>query len=457
MPFASLGLRPEIAKAVREAGYTEPTPIQVKAIPAILGGNDLVGVAQTGTGKTAAFVLPLLERLAVRPAQAHTRALIIAPTRELVVQIAENLRAYSKHLHVRSVMVYGGVGEQPQIAALRRGVDVIIATPGRLLDLMHQGHARLAGLQYLVLDEGDRMLDMGFLPSIRRIIAAIPKERQTMLFSATFSREIEQIAAEFLRNPEMVEVAPRLKPAETISQGVHEVPHEQKSDLLLHLLQDSSLRSVLIFSRTKHGADKIARKLEAAGHATATIHSNRSQVQRQRALESFRAGRVRILVATDIAARGIDVDGISHVINFDFPHVPEDYVHRIGRTGRASLNGEAISFVTAEDRADLRKVESIVGRRIERRTAEGFVVRRETITSTAPGAQRSHAPSRHSAPAYRKADARTSGARGGAPNRSRNTQGRPGGESRGVSAARGAFGRSDAAPRSFGRRQRPRP
>ncbi len=451
MPFASLGLRPEIAKAVREAGYTEPTPIQTKAIPAILDGRDLVGVAQTGTGKTAAFVLPILERLAVRPAQPHTRALIIAPTRELVVQIAENLRAYSRHLHVRSVMVYGGVGEQPQIAALRRGVDVIIATPGRLLDLMNQGHVRIGGLQYLVLDEGDRMLDMGFLPSIRRILAAVPKDRQTMLFSATFSREIEQIAADFLRNPEMVEVASRLKPAETISQGVHEVPHDQKSDLLLHLLRDSGLSSVLVFSRTKHGADKIARKLESAGHATATIHSNRSQVQRQRALESFRAGRVRVLVATDIAARGIDVDGISHVINFDFPHVPEDYVHRIGRTGRASAIGEAISFVTPEDRADLRRVESIVGRRIERKTAEGFVVRRETMRPAVPGEQRSHAPARHPAPAYRKTDGRTSSARGGATNRSRTAHGRAGGESR------GAFGRSDAAPRSFGRRQRPRP
>jgi ATP-dependent RNA helicase RhlE len=456
MPFASLGLRPEIAKAVREAGYTEPTPIQVKAIPAILGGTDLVGVAQTGTGKTAAFVLPLLERLAVRPAQAHTRALIIAPTRELVVQIAENLRGYSKHLHIRSVMVYGGVGEQPQIAALRRGVDVIIATPGRLLDLMHQGHARLAGLKYLVLDEGDRMLDMGFLPSIRRIIAAIPKDRQTMLFSATFSKEIEQIASEFLRSPEMVEVAPRLKPAEGISQGVHEVPHEQKSDLLLHLLQDRSLRSVLIFSRTKHGADKIARKLEAAGHATATIHSNRSQAQRIRALESFKAGRVRILVATDIAARGIDVDGISHVINFDFPHIPEDYVHRIGRTGRASAIGEAISFVTAEDRADLRRVESIVGKRIERRTAEGFVIRHETIRANASHEQRSFGPSRHLASARRGSSMPSHGARSAAPNGRPRANGRPAGDARHPSA-RPSIGRSSAAPKSFAQRQRTRP
>ncbi len=443
MPFASLGLRPEIAKAVREAGYTEPTPIQTRAIPAILEGRDLVGVAQTGTGKTAAFVLPLLERLAVRPAQAHTRALILAPTRELVVQIAGNLRAYSNHLHVRSVMVYGGVGEQPQIAALRRGVDVVIATPGRLLDLMAQGHVRFGGLQYLVLDEGDRMLDMGFLPAIRKILAAVPKERQTMLFSATFSREIQQIASDFLRNPEMIEVAPRLKPADTITQHVHEVPHGQKNDLLLHLLRDTSMSSVLVFSRTKHGADKIARKLEAAGHATATIHSNRSQVQRQRALESFRAGRVRVLVATDIAARGIDVDGISHVINFDFPHVPEDYVHRIGRTGRAAAIGEAISFVTPEDRADLRRVESIVGRRIDRKTAEGFVVQRETIR-TMPVEQRPHS---------RPVDAPTATPmRAADPGASRKPHGRPA-QTRGANAPRDSFGRSAEAPRSFARRR----
>ncbi len=443
MPFASLGLRPEIAKAVREAGYTEPTPIQTRAIPAILEGRDLVGVAQTGTGKTAAFVLPLLERLAVRPAQPHTRALILAPTRELVVQIAGNLRAYSNHLHVRSVMVYGGVGEQPQIAALRRGVDVVIATPGRLLDLMAQGHVRFGGLQYLVLDEGDRMLDMGFLPAIRKILAAVPKERQTMLFSATFSHEIQQIASDFLRNPEMIEVAPRLKPADTISQHVHEVPHGQKNDLLLHLLRDTSMSSVLVFSRTKHGADKIARKLEAAGHATATIHSNRSQVQRQRALESFRAGRVRVLVATDIAARGIDVDGISHVINFDFPHIPEDYVHRIGRTGRAAAIGEAISFVTPEDRADLRRVESVVGRRIERKTAEGFVVQRETIRSVRVE-QRPH-PRPATSP-YRHADAR-----GGSAS-SRKPHGRPA-QTRGPNAPRSSFGRPADAPRSFARRR----
>jgi ATP-dependent RNA helicase RhlE len=375
MPFASLGLRPTIAKAVAEAGYTTPTPIQSKAIPTILEHRDLIGVAQTGTGKTAAFVLPMLEMLGGRGADQSPRALIVAPTRELVVQIAENLRAYAKHLHVRSVMVYGGVGEQPQIASLRRGVDIIIATPGRLQDLMNQGHVRLNRIEILVLDEADRMLDMGFLPSIKKIVEKVPTDRQTLLFSATLSREIEQIASAFLRNPVTAEVASRLKPAETISQFVHEVSHEQKQELLHEILRDRTLSSVLIFSRTKHGADRIARRLEAEGHITATIHSNRSQAQRTRALESFKAGRVRVLVATDIAARGIDVDGISHVINFDFPHIPEDYVHRIGRTGRAQASGEAISFVTPEDYANLRRVESMVGRRIERKALEGFVIR----------------------------------------------------------------------------------
>lgn len=376
MPFSSLGLRPTIAKAVAEAGYTTPTPIQAKAIPTILEGRDLIGVAQTGTGKTAAFVLPLLEKLGGRGADQAPRALIVAPTRELVVQIAENLRAYATHMRVRSVMVYGGVGEQPQIQALRRGVDIIIATPGRLLDLMNQRHVRLDRIEYLVLDEADRMLDMGFLPQIKKVVAAVPRDRQTLLFSATLSKDIEKIASDFLQNPATVEVAPRSKPADKITQIVHEVPHDQKQDLLHDLLRDNGMKSVLVFSRTKHGADKIARKLEQAGHVAATIHSNRSQAQRQRALESFKAGKVRVLVATDIAARGIDVDGISHVVNFDFPHVAEDYVHRIGRTGRAEAAGEAISFVTPEDQADLRNVERLVGRRIDRKVRDGFVIRR---------------------------------------------------------------------------------
>ncbi len=440
MPFASLGLRPTIAKAVAEAGYTIPTPIQAKGIPTILEGRDLIGVAQTGTGKTAAFILPMLEKLGGRGADLAARALIVAPTRELVVQIEENLRAYARHLRVRSVMVYGGVGEQPQIASLRRGVDIIIATPGRLLDLMTQRHVRLDRLEILVLDEADRMLDMGFLPQIRRVVAAVPRDRQTLLFSATFSKEIAQIASDFLRNPATIEVAPRLKPADGITQSVHEVPQDQKQDLLNDLLRDADMSSVLVFSRTKHGADRIARKLAEAGHVAATIHSNRSQVQRIRALESFRAGRVRVLVATDIAARGIDVDGISHVINFDFPHIPEDYVHRIGRTGRAEAVGEAISFVTPDDYANLRKVESVVGRRIERKSREGFVIRRQASAPTAyfrPSTRPSARPATSTRAAHTSAGTRRP------ENRS------PASSTPQTSGARGLFGSSSRPKRRF--------
>jgi ATP-dependent RNA helicase RhlE len=375
MPFSKLGLRPELTRAVRDAGYEQPTPIQIEAIPPLLAGSDLIGVAQTGTGKTAAFVLPLLDRLTRTASSRQPRALIVAPTRELALQIEESLRNYSRHLRFRTAAVYGGVGEAPQIAALRRGVDIIVATPGRLIDLAGQGHLRLDQLEILVLDEADRMLDMGFLPAIRRIVAMVPARRQTLLFSATLSREIEQIAAAFLRDPVVVQIGRRSVPTETVTQAVHEVARDQKNELLIHLLGDAGMTSVIVFSRTKHGADKIARKLAAAGHSAATIHSNRSQAQRVRALQQFRSGAVRVLVATDIAARGIDVDGISHVVNFDFPQVPEDYVHRIGRTGRASAAGEALSFITPDDQANLRRVEGIVGRRIERRRSAGFVAR----------------------------------------------------------------------------------
>jgi ATP-dependent RNA helicase RhlE len=452
MPFASLGLRPTIAKAVAEAGYTTPTPIQSKAIPTILQGRDLIGAAQTGTGKTAAFVLPMLEKLGGRGADLAARALIVAPTRELVVQIEENLRAYARHLRIRSVMVYGGVGEQPQIASLRRGVDIIVATPGRLLDLMARKHVRLDRLEILVLDEADRMLDMGFMPSIRRIVAAVPKNRQTMLFSATISKEIEQIASDFLRDPVTIQVAARSKPADGITQIVHEVPHDQKQDLLHDLLRDGDKSSVLVFSRTKHGADRIARRLAQAGYVAATIHSNRSQAQRIRALESFRAGKVRVLVATDIAARGIDVDGISHVINFDFPHIPEDYVHRIGRTGRAEAVGEAISFVSPEDYANLRKVESVVGRRIERKAREGFVIRR-SVTSVVSASRGAAARGAAHAGVGRAAHAAGRSAAG----RSSSPAQRPGSRGAGSSSrtqtpdARSFFGSSSKPKRRFSR------
>jgi ATP-dependent RNA helicase RhlE len=376
MPFRALGLEPRILQAVQEAGYTEPTPIQVAAIPPILAGHDLIGIAQTGTGKTAAFTLPILTKLAAVPAPSHgprrTRVLVLAPTRELAVQIDENVRAYAKHLPLTMATVFGGVGEGAQIKALRAGTDIIIACPGRLLDLLGRRNGDFSALQFLVLDEADRMLDMGFIPSIRRIVQMLPKQRQTLLFSATLSREIEALTHDFQRNPKTIQIGRRSNPAETVTQFVYEVPTHLRPALLVHLLREPAMDMVLVFTRTKHGADRIARKLEQEGVRTATLHSNRSQNQRLRALNDFKSGAVRVLVATDIAARGIDVDGISHVINFDFPMHAEDYVHRIGRTGRAQAIGDAISFVTPEDHGALRSLERFIGRGVVRKRAEGF-------------------------------------------------------------------------------------
>src|SRR5215211_2766497 len=375
MPFRALNLSPQIMQAVRDAGYTEPTPIQVAAIPLISAGHDIIGIAQTGTGKTAAFVLPILMKLAASKPKGHLRvprALVVAPTRELVVQIEENVRAYAKHIPLRMATVFGGVSERPQIEALRSGVDLVVATPGRLIDLMEQRVANLSGVEFLVLDEADRMLDMGFLPPIRRIVKALPQKRQTLMFSASLSREIEQLTHQFQQSPKIVQIGRRANPAETVTQFAYEVRPHLKFALLLHLLGDPKFDTVLVFTRTKHGADKIARRLESSGIKTGTIHSNRSQNQRLRALKDFKSGAVRVLVATDIAARGIDVDGISHVVNYDFPMHVEDYVHRIGRTGRAHAVGDAISFVTPEDHGELRALERFIGRGIVRKKAEGF-------------------------------------------------------------------------------------
>jgi ATP-dependent RNA helicase RhlE len=373
MPFRALGLAPAILQAITEAGYTEPTPIQSAAIPKILGGTDVIGIAQTGTGKTAAFVLPMLQLLSTRaPVARKTRVLVLAPTRELVAQIEENVRAYAKHLPLRVGLIFGGVGERPQIQHLRDGVELIIACPGRLLDLMNRHHADFSALEFLVLDEADRMLDMGFLPDIRRIVRALPKKRQTLLFSATLSPEIEQLTHEFLYHPATVQVGRRSNPAETVTQIAYEVPRHLKLALLVALLKLPEMDSVLVFSRTKHGADRIARKLESVGIKSGTLHSNRSQNQRLRALAAFKAGEVRVLVATDIAARGIDVTGISHVINYDFPMTNEDYVHRIGRTGRANAVGDALSFVCPDEHGDLRSLERFIGRGLPRRKLEGF-------------------------------------------------------------------------------------
>jgi ATP-dependent RNA helicase RhlE len=427
MPFRTLNLGPNILKAVEDAGYTEPTPIQVEAIPQILAGHDLIGIAQTGTGKTAAFVLPILSMLSASPDPGRrrgTRTLIVAPTRELVVQIEENVRAYAKYLPLRMATVFGGVGERPQIEALRSSVDLVIATPGRLLDLMGQRHGDFSGIEFLVLDEADRMLDMGFLPQIRRIVKALPRKRQTLMFSATLSKEIESLTHEFQQAPKTVQIGRRANPAETVTQLVYEVSSSLKPALLTHLLRDAALDSVLVFARTKHGADRIARRLEGSQIRTATLHSNRSQNQRLRALKEFKSGEVRVLVATDIAARGIDVDGISHVINYDFPMHSEDYVHRIGRTGRALAIGDAISFVTPEDHGALRSLERFIGRGLVRKRAEGFDYAAPAPPPPPPpvgNGERRFAPANPAANGHRRTGAppRNGGPRGGRGSRRR--------------------------------------
>jgi ATP-dependent RNA helicase RhlE len=363
--FSELALIEPLQRALRAENYQTPTPIQVEAIPHLLAGRDVLGVAQTGTGKTAAFALPILQRLAERratPAPKSARALVLTPTRELALQIDESFRRYGRHLHLRQALVFGGVGQQPQVAALARGVDILVATPGRLLDLMNQRHVRFDGLAVLVLDEADRMLDMGFIRDVKRIIAALPTERQTLLFSATMPGDIAELAKSVLRAPVKVAVTPVSSTVERIDQRVLFVDGGSKRALLAEVLRDPGIARALVFARTKHGADRIARDLERGRVSAAALHGNKSQSARQRALESFRAGRVRVLVATDIAARGIDIDGITHVINFDLPNVPESYVHRIGRTARAGTSGVALSFCSSEERVFLRDIERLTRR-----------------------------------------------------------------------------------------------
>jgi ATP-dependent RNA helicase RhlE len=367
--FAELDLIEPIQRAVRAENYTTPTPIQSQAIPHLLTGRDLLGVAQTGTGKTAAFALPMLQRLAADAAKKpagprFTRSLILTPTRELAIQIADSFRAYGKHLGLRGTVVYGGVGQKPQVDALARGVDILVATPGRLLDLMNQGFLRLDKIEIFVLDEADRMLDMGFIHDIRKIIAKLPKERQTLFFSATMPPDIARLAASILRDPVEVAVTPVASTVERIDQRVLFVDRANKRALLAELLKDKAIDRVLVFSRTKHGANKVAEDLAKRHISAEAIHGNKSQSARQRALENFRAGKIRVLVATDIAARGIDIDGITHVINFDLPNVPESYVHRIGRTARAGADGIAISFCDSEERAFLRDIEKLIKQRV---------------------------------------------------------------------------------------------
>jgi ATP-dependent RNA helicase RhlE len=376
--FESLGLMPELVRAVAEQGYTEPTPIQTQAIPVVLSGRDLLGAAQTGTGKTAGFTLPLLQRLApfasksFSPALHPVRCLILTPTRELAIQVFESVKTYGKHIPLKPFVVYGGVNINPQIQEMRKGVEILVATPGRLLDLVGQKAVDLRTVQILVLDEADRMLDMGFIPDIKRIINMIPGSRQTLLFSATFSDEIRKLSAQFLKDPLTVEVARRNTPAELVTQWAHMVESKRKRELLAHLVKTNNWEQVLVFCKTKHGANRLAYQLERDGINAAAIHGNKSQNARIEALESFKENKVRVLVATDIAARGLDIEALPHVVNFDMPNVPEDYVHRIGRTGRAGMEGEAISIVCAEDRPLLAAVEALIKKKIEVRLVPGF-------------------------------------------------------------------------------------
>jgi ATP-dependent RNA helicase RhlE len=360
--FSELALIEPIARALRAENYSIPTPIQAAAIPPLLDGRDLLGCAQTGTGKTAAFALPILQRLVGDPRPAPrkgARVLVLAPTRELAVQIAESFGTYGRHLGLSRAVIFGGVGQGPQVSALARGVDVLVATPGRLLDLMNQRHANLSGVEVLVLDEADRMLDMGFIRDIRKIVATLPAKRQTLLFSATMPRDIAALADSMLRDPIKVEVAAPATTAENVDQWVMFVDRENKRHLLAEMLKDPKMTRTLVFTRTKHGANRVTEQLARMQVRAEAIHGNKSQGARQAALESFRAGRTRVLVATDIAARGIDVDGISHVVNFELPNEPESYVHRIGRTARAGARGIALSFCDRDERSYLRDIERL--------------------------------------------------------------------------------------------------
>ena len=378
MTFSSLGLSEGLLRAVADQGYTVPTPIQRHAIPAVLAGGDVLAGAQTGTGKTAGFVLPMLQRLSAVAGRASNargkspRALILTPTRELAAQVEASIKTYGRHLSITSTAIFGGVGFGPQATQLRRGVDIVVATPGRLLDHFGQGNINFSRIEFFVLDEADRMLDMGFIPDVKRILAVLPKQRQSLLFSATFSREIKSFAESLLDRPQTIEVTPPNSTVDMIAQRVHPVDRDRKSQLLAYLVGHHQWQQVLVFTRTKHGADKLVRSLEVDGIRATALHGNKSQNERTRALAHFKAGRVTVLVATDIAARGIDIDQLPHVVNYDIPNVAEDYIHRIGRTGRAGSSGEAVSLVCVDERAFLRDIERLIKRQIPQEVVPGF-------------------------------------------------------------------------------------
>ncbi|MDE2600411.1 MAG: DEAD/DEAH box helicase [Rhodocyclaceae bacterium] len=377
MLFSELGLRAEILRSLSEQGYDTPTPIQQQAIPEVLAGHDLMAAAQTGTGKTAGFTLPMLQLLSTRNsglsmAKFQTRALILTPTRELAAQVYESVRTYGQHLNLRAAAIYGGVSMVPQTKLLRSGVEIIVATPGRLLDHVAQRNVDLSNIEMVVLDEADRMLDMGFLPDIKKVMKVLPEKRQTLMYSATFSDEIRQLAKQFLNDPRQVAVASANSTADTVAQAVYTVDRNKKRDLLVKLIEDNQWHQVLVFTRTKHGANALAEKLDKGGIRAAAIHGNKSQGARTKALADFKSLKLHVLVATDIAARGIDIDQLPHVVNYELPNVPEDYVHRIGRTGRAGATGEAVSLVCVDEFKLLRDIERLLKRQLEKRMVEGF-------------------------------------------------------------------------------------
>ena len=396
MSFSDLGLSPELLRAVADKGYDSPSPIQLQAIPAVLEGRDVLAGAQTGTGKTAGFVLPILQRLSTDPAngtQRAPRALVLAPTRELAAQVAQSARDYGKYTQLRTYQVFGGVSINPQITALRNGCDVLVATPGRLLDLAQQRALDLSKIQVLVLDEADRMLDMGFINDIRKVIKMLPQKRQNLLFSATYSDDIRGLAERLLQNPLSIQVAPRNAPIELVEQRAYRVQKEQKRHLLVHLIQEGQWHQVLVFTRTKHGANRLAQQLEGAGIKSAAIHGNKSQAARVKALDMFKRGQVTCLVATEVAARGLDIKELPQVVNYELPNVPEDYVHRIGRTGRAGANGEAISLVSSDETGLLRDIERVLRRAIPTMPTPVFKIL-ESVPLP-PNSERSYAERQH--------------------------------------------------------------
>ncbi len=447
MKFTELGLSDALLKAVHEEGYTIPTPIQAQAIPAVLKGLDLMASAQTGTGKTAGFTLPLLQKLEAIPRARgnHTRALILTPTRELAAQVHASIETYGKYLSLRSTVVFGGVKINPQMMKLRGGVEILVATPGRLLDLYQQNAIKFDEINTLILDEADRMLDMGFINDIRKILALLPKQRQNLLFSATFSPEIQKLAKGLLNNPVQISVVPVNTATELVEQRLYAVDKARKTDLLKHLITSEGWYQALVFSRTKHGANKIVKQLEADGIHAAAIHGNKSQAHRTKVLERFKDGLLQILVATDIAARGIDIDQLPQVVNYDLPQVPEDYVHRIGRTGRAGSTGRAISFVSADETKNLRDIERLLKRPIERAALPVFAASAPAVSEPADSPR---PPARRPQRPQRQGERREGSARAQAPRESRHAgAGKPQTARHGEGARRPRSGGGRAAPR----------